>query len=93
MEADISRVIRKGGKGSGKVVGRYFIGEDARIELHLEKFEREFRHTVEFVLNHSAYKTMQDVMKLDYLTFFRVVNECEAREKETVDRLEKQSNG
>jgi hypothetical protein len=36
---------------------------------------------------------MQDVMKLDYLTFFRVVNECEAREKETVDRLEKQSNG
>lgn len=48
---------------------------------------------MEFVLNHSAYKTLPDVMKLDYLTFFRVVNECETREKEAVDRLEKQGNG
>ena len=92
MESDISRVIRKGGKGSGKVVGRYYIGEDARIELHIEKFEREFRHTVEFVLKTSPY-SMPDIMKIDYLTFFRVVNECEDREKEAVDRLEKQSNG
>jgi len=44
-------------------------------------------------MNHSAYKTKQDVFGLDYLTFFRVVNECEQREKETVERLEKQSNG
>jgi len=36
---------------------------------------------------------MPDIMKMDYLTFFRVVNECEDREKEAVDRLEKQSNG
>ena len=93
MESDIKRVIRTGGKGGGKVVGRYFIGEEKKIELHVEKFEREFRHTMEFILNHSAYKHMADVFKLDYLTFFRVVNECEQREKENIERLEKQGNG
>lgn len=93
MEADVARVTRSNGERSGKVVGRYYIGDDKKIELHLEKFEREFRHTVEFIMNHSAYKTKQDVFGLDYLTFFRVVNECEQREKETVERLEKQSNG
>ena len=92
MESDIKRVVRSGGDRGGKVVGRYYIAEDKRIELHTEKFEREFRHTVEFVLRSSPY-SMPDIMKLDYLTFFRIVNECEIREKEAVDRLEKQSNG
>lgn len=92
MESDIKRVTRTGGPGGGKVVGRYYIGEDKRIELHTEKFEREFRHTVEFVLRSSPY-SLPDIMKLDYLTFFRIVNECETREKENIERLEKQGNG
>jgi hypothetical protein len=91
MEADIRRVVGRGGETGGKVVGRYYIGEDKKIELHIEKFAREFRHMVEFVLRSSPY-TLPDIKKMDYLTFFRVVNECEIREREAVERLEKQGN-
>jgi len=47
---------------------------------------------VEFVLRVSPYQ-MADIKKLDYLTFFRVVNECEQREREAVERLENKDNG
>lgn len=93
MESDIRRVVGAGGARSGKVVGRYFIESDTgRIELHIERFEREFRHMVEFVMRTSPY-SKADISKLDYLTFFRIVNECEQREKEAIDRLEKQTHG
>lgn len=92
MESDIKRVVPRNGAASGKVVGRYYIAEDKRIELHIEKFIREFRHMVEFVLRVSPY-SLPDIKKLDYLTFFRIVNECEQREREAVERLEKQENG
>lgn len=91
MVNSLKRVIRAGEPGGGKVVGRYFIAKDARrIELTLDKFNREFRHTVEFILRTSPYE-LKDLMALDYMTFFRVANECEDREKEAIDRLEKQA--
>jgi len=91
MESDIKRVVGRNGAAGGKVVGRYFIAEDKRIELHIEKFSREFRHMREFVLRVSPY-TLPDIKAMDYLTFFRVVNECEQREREAVERLEKQGH-
>lgn len=87
MEADFRRVVPAKGERGGKVIGRYFAGEDGRIELHLEKFEREFRHTLEFVLRTSPYSEA-GILKKDYLTFFRIVGECEQREREAVARLE-----
>lgn len=92
MESVLARIARTNGERRGKIVGRYYIGEDSRIELNIEKFERDFRHTVEFVLKTSPYQ-LSDLMKLDFATFFRVANECEDREKESVDRLEKQTHG
>lgn len=94
LESNLKRIIRPGKQRSGKVVGRYYIAEDegGRIELTLDKFNREFRHTVEFVLEKSPYQ-MPDLMRLDCLTFFRLVNECEQREREAIDRLEKQTHG
>jgi len=91
MESDIKRVVGRNGAAGGKVVGRYFIAEDKRIELHIEKFAREFRHMREFVLKFSPYVST-DIKAMDYLTFFRVVNECEQREREAVERLEKQGH-
>ena len=91
MESDIKRVIGASGKTGGKVVGRYVITEDQKIELHLEQFQREFRHMVEFALRIAPYSE-SELMKKDDLTFFRIVNECEKREREAVERLEKQEN-
>lgn len=47
---------------------------------------------VEFVLRTSPYR-MPEIKEMDYMTFFRVVNECEQREKEAVERLENKENG
>ena len=42
------------------------------------------------MLKASPYQ-LSDLMKLDFATFFRLANECEDREKEAIDRLEKQA--
>jgi len=88
MAADFKRVIRPGGPERGQVVGRYSI-EGGKVELLIEKFETDFRRSMEFILSHSPY-TESDLRRKDFLTFFRILGDCEAAER---DRVKNQSDG
>lgn len=47
-----------------------------------DKIERDFRHGMEFVMRVRPFYTLADLMKTHYLTFFQLLEECEAEQKE-----------
>lgn len=75
------------------MVGWYVVekseGGNDRVKMHIEHFEDRFRHTFEFVLRVSPYGA-EDLKKMDVLTFFKLVNECEDVEQQAIQRMEKQ---
>lgn len=58
----------------------------------VESAQNDFRHAVEFVMKTSPY-TRADIMRLDCITFLKIMKECEAAQKSEVERLEKQAHG
>lgn len=46
------------------------------------------RHGIEFIMRVKPY-TERDLLRKDYLTFLKILKECENEEKKAVERLEK----
>ena len=51
-----------------------------------DKIENDFRHGLEFVMRVRPFYTLQDLLKINYLTFFQLLDECEAEQKEAIAR-------
>lgn len=50
--------------------------------------EEDLRHGIEFIMRVKPYRE-QDLIAKDYLTFLKILKECENEEKKAVERLEK----
>lgn len=51
-----------------------------------DKIDRDFRHSLEFIMRVRSFYTLTDLVKTDYLTFFALVEECEAEQREAIAR-------
>jgi len=51
-----------------------------------DKIEKDFRHGLEFVMRVRSFYTVTDLLKLDYMVFFTLLDECEAEQKEAIAR-------
>lgn len=47
------------------------------------------RRAMEFVLRVKAVYTMSELKRIDFVTFFQMLDECEQAEREAAERLEK----
>ena len=50
----------------------------------------DMRRATEFILRVKGCYTESDILKKDYLTFFRLLDEAESEERENIARMEKQ---
>lgn len=53
-----------------------------------EYVEENFRHGLEFIMRSKPY-TERDLLGKDYLTFLKILKECENEEKKAVERIER----
>ena len=51
-----------------------------------EKFDNDLRHGMEFIARVRPVYTIADLQKTDYLTFFLLLDECEAEQREAIAR-------
>ena len=89
IQQSLSR-IKRGGGGTGgaigKIVGRYWLGQNGQYEFLAEKIEKDFRHGLEFICRVRPFYQMTELLKLDYMVFFTLLDECEAEQKEAIAR-------
>lgn len=53
--------------------------------------QRDIRLATKFILRVNGVYTESEIMRKDYLTFFRMLDEAEIEEKENIARMEKQN--
>jgi hypothetical protein len=58
-----------------------------------DKFEADIRHSVEFILRVKGVYTEADLMRKDYMTFFKMLQEAEDEEMDRIKRMEQANKG
>ena len=89
IQQNLSRIKRAGsntGGAIGKIVGRYWLGQNGQYEFLAEKIEKDFRHGLEFICRVRPFYQMTELLKLDYMVFFTLLDDCEAEQKEAIAR-------
>ena len=89
IQQSLSRIKRASGNtggSTGKIVGRYWLGQNGKYEFLAEKIEKDFRHGLEFICRVRPFYQMTELLKLDYMVFFQLLDECEAEQKEAITR-------
>ena len=51
-----------------------------------DRFGRDFRHGMEFIMRVRPFYSLADLEKTDYMTFFQLLDECEAEQREAIAR-------
>ena len=51
-----------------------------------DKIENDLRHGLEFIMRVRSFYTLSDLIKTDYITFFTLLEVCEAEQKEAIAR-------
>lgn len=52
----------------------------------VDKMDKDLRHGLEFIMRVRPFYTLSDLIKINYLTFFTLLDECEAEQKEAIAR-------
>lgn len=89
IQQSIDRIKKRSGAAigaAGKVVGRYYLEPGGRYEFMTDKIENDLRHGLEFIMRVRSFYTLSDLIKTDYITFFTLLEECEAEQKEAIAR-------
>jgi len=58
-----------------------------------EKLDTNIRRMTEFILRVKQVYTLADVLAMDFVTYFKVLEEAEQQEKEEIARMEKANKG
>lgn len=62
------------------------MNDNGAYEFLTDKIDRDFRHGMEFIMRVRPFYTLTDLVKVDYLTFFQLIEECEAEQREAIAR-------
>lgn len=49
-----------------------------------DKMDKDFRHGLEFIMRVRPFYTRNDLLRIDYRTFFALLDECEAEQREMI---------
>lgn len=63
-------------------MGRYWLAANGKYEFLADKIDRDLRHGMEFIMRVRPFYTRHDLLRLNYLTFFQLLEECEQEQRE-----------